>query len=320
MLRISVIVPVYNVESYIEKCLSSLLAQTYTNFEIIVVDDQSPDQSISLAYALLSNQITVPFKIITSEQNKGLSAARNLGIRNAGGEFLLFIDSDDWVEPDMLKNLITAVDTEKADMGFCRVRQVYSNSDNQEVLASLPAGSYSNTQAIVELFRGTYPAHICKILIARVLFEKISFPEGKIYEDVLTLPYLLLSSRNVVFIDNISYNYLQRQGSITKSFNPKIEGVIDQLFIMERELETYIDKDIIIPFKRYIYLTYHVIASHLIYFSSDYNQIKVILLKCQGNIKTNNILKILAQKPSKTIASLLMLKINAKFFYQIFKK
>src|SRR5690554_3790562 len=105
MIDISVIVPVYKVELYIEKCIYSLLSQTFNNFEIILVDDRSPDRSIDLAKKILENQSRIPYQIISKEKNEGLSAARNTAIKNSNGKYLLFVDSDDWIEKETLQKL-----------------------------------------------------------------------------------------------------------------------------------------------------------------------------------------------------------------------
>lgn len=319
MCLISIIVPVYNVEIYIEKCISSLIQQTYKNFEIIVVDDQSPDKSIHLAKKMLSAQDIIPYQIITSEKNGGLSAARNLGISKSKGNFLLFVDSDDWIEINTLQRLVEASSTKDSEMFFFRVRQVYGDSDRIDILKSIDPATMNGKQALSLLFKGKYPAHICKILIDRNLFNGVKFPEGKIYEDVLTLPYLLYKANSVTFIDDILYNYYQRSGSITKSYNPKLEEVVDQLALMDHHFSEILDSKLLTQFKRYIYLTYHVIACHTIYYSIDFEKSKAVLLKIKRVVSLTNLFKITFSQPSKAIADLILLKTFSKLFYSKYK-
>ncbi|TCC97278.1 glycosyltransferase family 2 protein [Pedobacter hiemivivus] len=319
MCLISIIVPVYNVEEYIEKCISSLLQQTNKNFEIIIVDDQSPDQSINLASKLLSTQNAIAYQIITSEKNGGLSAARNLGISKSNGKFLLFVDSDDWIEINTVQKLVEATSTKDSEMFFFRVRQVYGDSDRVDILKSIEPATIHGKKALSLLFKGKYPAHICKILIDKKLFSDIKFPEGKIYEDVLTLPYLLYKTNNVTFIDDILYNYYQRSGSITKSYNPKLEEVIDQLSLMDHHFSEILSSKLLTQFKRYTYLTYHVIICHTIYYSVDFEKSKAVLLKIKKALSLTTLLKITVTQPSKAIADLILLKTFSKLFYKKYK-
>ncbi|MGK6353277.1 glycosyltransferase family 2 protein [Parapedobacter sp. DT-150] len=319
MSRVSVIIPVYNVEQYIEKCILSVLSQTYRHFEIIVVNDKTLDQSIELANAILSKQVEIPYQIIHMPENSGISAARNTGIEAAKGDHLLFIDSDDWIEPEMLQKLVGASEQQNADMVFCRVRQVYEQSDRFEVLKSLPEGLWNKQESLLRLFKGDYPTHIYKILISKSLFDGIRFPIGIVYEDVLTLPYLLDNANTIYFIDDVLYNYLQRPGSLTKSYNAKLEGVVREFTAMDRYFQDRLtDKKLKIAYRRYVYLTYHVIACHAIYFSPDSEQLNQILRNCCNAVSYRTIFRLLASHPSKTIAHLLVLKLNRQWFQKLY--
>ncbi|MES2426940.1 MAG: glycosyltransferase family 2 protein [Bacteroidota bacterium] len=320
MPRISVIVPIYKVEEYIEKCLSSILDQTYKDFEIIVVNDQSPDNSALLSQNLLEAQDKIPFNIVHREKNGGLSAARNSGIAVAKGDFLLFIDSDDWIDQNMLLKLIESADSKGSEIIVCRIQQVYDNSDKTEVLDSVTPSTITGHEALLKLFNGEYPAHICKLLIAKTLFTDVQFPVGKIYEDVLTLPYLLQKTKSVTFINDILYNYLQRPGSITKSYNSNIEQVIEQFSIMNNDFKKLVNKSVLLSLRKYIYRVYHVIVCQSIYYSKDHAQIETDLIKCRDNIKLGDLFRLLLKKPSRTITSLLTLKISTNRFDKIYRK
>lgn len=317
MIAISLIIPVYNVEKHIEKCIRSVLDQTYRQFEIILVDDCTPDQSISLAESLLASQTEIPYQIVRMPQNSGISAVRNTGIAAASGDFLLFIDSDDWVEPTMLARLAETAVSMGADMVFCRARNVYELSDRRETLSSLPAGSWNRDQVLLALFKGIVPTHLCKILIAKQLYNDITFPVGLVYEDVLTLPYLVDKANAIYFIDDILYNYMQRAGSITKSYNPKLGGVVTAFEAMSAFFKPRLKTSKLrLAYQRYIYLTYHVIACHAVYFSENYEQAEMTLRACGGNIRYKTTLRLLIYQPSRTIAELLVLKSFPRRFYR----
>jgi len=158
---ISVIVPVYNVEPYINQCIDSFLAQTNKDIEIIIIDDGSTDQSGIICDSYSNSRITV-----IHTKNHGLSAARNVGIDNAHGEFLYFIDSDDWIEPYMLEQAVSAIGS--ADI-LCLTN--YSNT-------------YTAYEALIALINGKFGYAIWSKLFRKSCFSSIRFPEGRIHEDL----------------------------------------------------------------------------------------------------------------------------------------
>ena len=134
---ISVIVPVYKVEQYLDNCINSLLAQTYKNLEIILIDDGSPDNCPAICdeYAKKDSRI-----IVVHKQNEGVSVARNVGINIAKGNFIAFVDSDDSIEPNMYEKLIEKQQTEDFDLVFCR----YNYEQNGETINEIPCGKQQN--------------------------------------------------------------------------------------------------------------------------------------------------------------------------------
>ena len=317
MVNISVIVPVYKVEIYIEKCIHSLLAQTFNNFEIILIDDRSPDRSIHLAEEILKNQTRVPYKIISKKKNEGLSAARNTGIENSDGEYLLFIDSDDWIEKETLQNLFEAAISTEAGMVIFGIREVYNDSTKFEVMKSLPAGVLTGKQALIKLFTDEFPAHICKILFSKSLFDTTRFPVGVVYEDMLTLPYLLVKEKRVCFIDDIFYNYLQRPGSITRSYDPGIVKVCDKLREMEIDLKHLLDENQKIYPTLYVYTSYLILCHHSSTLSPNYKKAKELLLTCRRNMKTIDLFSLLKERTLRSMFQFFLLKVSP---YSFFKK
>ena len=319
MPKLSVIIPAYNVEKHIEKCINSILNQTYRDFEIIFIDDNSLDRTNDIGKEILESQTLIPYKIISKEENEGISSARNTGIETAIGDYVLFIDSDDWIDKQMLQSLINSATSVKAEIVVSRVRQVYESSDTTEVLKSVSPGILSGEQAVLELFKGKFHAHICKMLFAKSLFQNIRFPVGVVYEDMLMVPYIFVAAKKVCFIDDVMYNYLQRLGSITKSFNPNIIRVCARLVEMERDFEYLRSEDRQRSLMRYVYLGYLILVEQAAILSPSYEKAELILTTCRRSIKTIEIYNQLKIRPSKSMLLLLLLKVSPKLFYKRYK-
>lgn len=202
---ISVIVPVYNVESCVKLCLDSITAQTYENLEIVIVDDASTDHSGSIcdAYALEDKRLLV----VHFSVNRGPSAARNEGIKRASGELLSFIDADDYVEPDMLEKLYLNLKENKADISAC-------GADGIKITDG-PADSYSRAEAVGCLAKGT-PFNLVpwgKLYMVGPV-KKHLFDEGIFFsEDLLFLYNVLKDIERVSYIPDKLYHYVCREGS-----------------------------------------------------------------------------------------------------------
>ncbi len=221
MPKITVVVPVYNVEAYIERCLDSIVSQTMSDFEIVVVNDGSPDHSeeIVLNYQKKEKRIRYFY-----QENMGLGAARNKGILEAKGEFICFIDSDDYIEPDYLACLYQVITHEKADIAYCGMRQV----DDQKNILGV------NPQTEEELWSFEQPS-ACNKLYRLSLFKdyQITFPVKLYYEDLATIPKLLMVSKKNVRVDKYLYNYYFNEGSITKSYGKRVVEMKKVLQILE---------------------------------------------------------------------------------------
>lgn len=207
---ISVIVPVYNVERYLRDCLDSVLGQTYTNLEIILVDDGSTDGSSALCdeYGRLDRRVHVIHKV-----NGGLSSARNAGLDVATGELIGFIDSDDWVEPQMYELLYKGMNETFADVSVCGVTKIYPTSEKAQ---NFPRRRiYSRRKALFELVNSQdLESFAWNKLYKRGLFDEVRFPEGRIFEDLITLPKLFNQVGRVVHLNECLYNYRRNDESI----------------------------------------------------------------------------------------------------------
>ena len=217
MPKASVIVPVYKVEEYLEKCVQSILAQTERDFELILVDDGSPDRCGALCDSLAQ---TDPRVRVIHQENQGLGGARNTGIREARGDWLLLVDSDDWIEPKILEKAMEAGLREEADLVMFAFRTVDEQGRELGVFREdMPKergiGLQEHKEALL-----TAPCAWNK-LYRRSFFQGtgLAYPPRVWYEDLRTSPKLMAKAGRMVFLDEVGYNYLQRQGSIMKSAN-----------------------------------------------------------------------------------------------------
>ena len=193
---ISVIVPVYNVETYLAECLASLLAQTYSQYEIILVDDGSTDGCPALCdrYAAQNDRVRV-----VHQQNKGLSGARNTGIRAAQGELLAFVDSDDTVSERMLETLWRLMQNCEADIA----------SATYQDLKQTPPQIYTAEEGLLHLLKEDtgMTTSACFKLFRTSVFDGIRFPEGQIFEDFATIPLVYAQAKRIVHTEEKLYFY-----------------------------------------------------------------------------------------------------------------
>lgn len=229
--KISVIVPVYNVEKYIDKCLNSIVNQTNKNLEIILIDDGSTDRSgdICEQYAMCDSRIKV-----IHQKNQGLSSARNRGLDIASGEYIGFVDSDDWISIDMYQILLTTALKYNADIVECGYEKVYENKeyiiDSNIEITEDKIFILNNIEALHEEMQwGKFTAIACNKLYRKCLFLKFRYPIGKCHEDEHLTYKLLYSCNRLVSINEIKlYYYLQkREGSITAKFTEKNLDIYD---------------------------------------------------------------------------------------------
>ena len=216
--RVSIIVPVYNVEGYIVKCLDSILLQSFNDFECLIVDDGSLDKSIDLAREKIKEDER--FKIIT-KKNGGLSSARNYGLKFVQGEYVSFIDSDDWIEKEMIKELYESAVEHQSDFVFCNLFVDYENGETKEVIKEgIHYPPHFNSEQFPNLFVDI-GCYACNKLYRKALFDNhdISFPEGLYYEDIATFPRLYVLSNKISKVEKPFYHYLYRDSSITGAFS-----------------------------------------------------------------------------------------------------
>lgn len=217
--KISVIVPIYNVEEYLERCLDSIVAQDFSDYEVILINDGSTDHSAQMA-SLYAKKHPI-FKYV-SQPNGGLSSARNKGITLARGKYLCFIDSDDAIEPNYLKKLYDVAETYSADIVISRFTRHWIKSDItiKQWFKKRP-GVYDSKVLLHSLIRDlTVHFYVWNKLYRHTLFTEhnISFPKMR-FEDMATVPKLFFYSNKIAVIPDYLYNYTKRKNSIVSEMS-----------------------------------------------------------------------------------------------------
>lgn len=230
---VSVIVPIYNVEQYLVRCIDSICNQSYRNLEIILVDDGSPDgcDAICDAYAKKDSRIKVMHKA-----NGGLSDARNAGLDVATGEYILLVDSDDWIHRQMIEILLKAAVQNSCELAICNFQYAYENCeyqdndfDEKEILQKKQLIGRKQAQEIY--FNNPNKRNVYTVawnkLYHRRLFERIRYPKGKVHEDEYTTFKLLHEAEGICEIDVPMYYYFVREDSIMSTFKPSRFDIFD---------------------------------------------------------------------------------------------
>ena len=214
---VSIIVPIYKVEPYLRRCLDSIVNQTYTNLEIILVDDGSPDTCPQICdeYAAKDKRIVVIHK-----GNGGLSDARNAGLEISKGEYISFVDSDDWVDEKYIEILLNSAIAENTDIAIGENIQTNGFCNKPKNISTIK--TYSSKEALYHLFSQNHIAFTisCGKLYKKELFSNLHFPIGKYHEDEFTTYILFYRSKKIVYTNCILYYYFRHSNSITGSRHP----------------------------------------------------------------------------------------------------
>ncbi len=207
--KISIIVAVYNTEKYVEKCINSLLNQTYKNIEIIIVEDCSTDGSRKILEKYSKSK---KVKIIYNKKNRGLSYSRNIGLKNSTGDYIGYIDSDDYVDNDFYEKLIQSIKKNKSEVAICDMKVIHEN-DGIEIISKCCNAEEFNVYNVVN---NGLAASACNKLFKRQLISKYPFAEGKVNEDIAVVIPALVNAKKISYA-NTYYYYIQRDNSIQNS-------------------------------------------------------------------------------------------------------
>lgn len=216
--KISIVVPAYNLESYIAECLISIQKQTYRNIEIIVVNDGSTDKTLDVIHNAIAGDSRC---IVISQNNAGVSTARKNGIAKATGEYIGFVDGDDTIEPDMYEKLMYNMLQYKADISHCGHLVVYPDNTTREFYGTGKISEQDNLTGMKDLLDGTFvEPGLCNKLFNRNLFVDINYDELSSIrnnEDLLLNFYLFAKAKKSIYEDFCPYHYIQREGSASNS-------------------------------------------------------------------------------------------------------
>ena len=252
-MKVSVIVPVYKVEQYISKCLDSLVNQTLEDMEIIVVNDGSPDNSEKIIKDYAKKYKNIKY---LKKENGGLSSARNFGLKHATGEYIGFVDSDDYVDKRMYQMMYEKAIEASADLVVCDLNYVYEDKEEK---------AYSNiktdTTDIKSIMNNIYPAAWNKLYKKELFDNEVYFKEGVWYEDVEFIYRLLPYVNKIGVVHEHFYKYIQRENSIIRTIDKRLYNYIDNWngileFYKKRDLYISYKKELEYSYVRYLYATF----------------------------------------------------------------
>lgn len=221
--KISVVVPIYNVEKYLNQCVESLLEQNYDNYDILLIDDGSSDDS-----GRISDEFEKKNSIIKAyhKKNGGLSDARNYGLRKSNADYVCFVDSDDIVEKDYLSSMMNNLLTNNVKIAACGMCRLYDDGTKEKINISNIKQKYKGQEAQKYLnIEGYYNVSACNKLFKKELFNTLQFPFGKKSEDWRIMYLLIEIAGDIYFDSSVKYLYRQRMGSITKNTTVNTDAI-----------------------------------------------------------------------------------------------
>ena len=269
MIKVSVIVPVYNVEKYIDKCLKSLVNQTLKDIEIIIVNDESPDNSDKIISKYVKEYKNIKYY---KKKNGGVSDARNYGIKKATGEDITFIDSDDYVKYDMYEKMYEKAKSGNFDMVVCDLNCVSEDNNNIKYIDSCIKHDTTNIKSV---FINNYPVVWNRIIKRKFFDNGLEFKKNVWFEDVEFIYRLLPYIKSIGVIKEPFNQYVQRSGSITKSIDKRLYNYIDNWngvvkFYQNNKFYDKYKNELEYAYVRYLYATF--IKQATIFNKEEYNK------------------------------------------------
>lgn len=314
---ISIIVPVYNVENYLDRCVDSIVKQTYKNIEIILVDDGATDNSGKICDKWSKSDDRVK---VFHKKNGGLSDARNYGIKNSTGKYLTFVDSDDYIDKEYVKYLYSLIKKDDYDISIAQ-QTIVTKNNKKESASLIKEVSYKKLEAIKHLLlEDSFTVSACAKLYKRELFDNIEFPKGKLYEDNGTMYKIFDNVEKVICSSRPVYYYVIRDSSITtQKFTQKKLDIIYLTDEMEKYLNKYFElSDIIFRRKVKVRLTIlRQLATNNLSNSIFYKDIKKYFRKNIRKIISN---KYISKKEKLVILIFLLNKNLFKFMCNYYTK
>ncbi|WP_077925984.1 glycosyltransferase family 2 protein [Wohlfahrtiimonas larvae] len=315
---VSIIVPVYNVEKYITKCIQSLLDQTYKNFEAIIVDDGSLDNSIQIAKSLVGDDSRF---IFLEKENGGQGSARNIGIDHATGQYISFLDSDDYFSHDFLKKMLDPLQKNAfIDITMCGYQRV--KEDGSIIDSFMPNITYYKNNKDILLSYEYINYGVCNKVYRMEVWNNYRFNTAITYEDKEILP-IVIHNCSLHLIDEYLHFYVYRKGSTMNTYSRQ-KSVSSVLYIYDKYLEFLTTEKLYEQYKdyyekSYIKFCFYRQISMLLSFSDSYVQDSKYLMKqLDLNIIANKKIIRLFGMCSKVTLSLLMFKVSPRLLKSLY--
>ncbi len=258
---VSIIVPVYNVEAYLSSCISSILRQTYPKIELILVDDASTDRSGGICEEWAKKDARIQ---VIHQEHGGLSQARNTGIERAAGDWILYVDSDDMVHPELVKRCLETAQNTQADIVVFDYKSIEAEEEDpaeenrEQEGQEPPVELYSGEELLADYIRkGTGSTAVWNKLYRRSQWETLRFPVGRLFEDTYVITDIWRQAERAAYRKEVFYYYRQREGSITHSVT--IEGRYDILEALRLRCISLSDREDLYPLVLTGYLQYIIV-------------------------------------------------------------
>lgn len=311
--KISIIIPVYGVEKYIAKCIESIKKQTFTDFEAVLINDGTKDNSVAVAEKVIAGDERF---IILNKENGGQGSARNLGLDTALGDYIAFIDSDDYVEPRFLQAMYEKITEENADVCACGVHYVDEQENIVRVFRSDPRAYKKENDYLMAKWH--ISNFMCDKLFKKDVFDNYRFDTSlRTNEDVFLL-FEMIYEKHIVAVDECLYNYLQRPAATSKGASPTF--IKDRVKIVDKQLE-FARKigrlDVDAGYIDFVYLK-HFLFNSIVTLSRYSNEYRKDIYKLLSHVDYSyfNYKKIikLIKEDKKTGLSLLLFKLSPQTF------
>lgn len=285
---VSVIIPVYNVEKYICECIESVINQTYKNLQIIIINDGSTDNSKNLCnkYANKDNRI-----IIVNKKNGGAASAKNIGIDIAEGDYIAFLDGDDYLNLDAIEYMVNLIENYNSDIAHCDFYEVYKNKNREEDVIKAEVKVLETEEMLRKLLTDWKTGLFTNKMFKKEVIKGIHFIEGRCIDDDFFTYKCIMKSKSIVVSNKITYNYRMRLSSVMQSSDYKKQILIDRINLQTERYENiissfpYLDKDF-----------FYAMLDMFIILSRDYfideviiNDLKLILKKYIKKMLFSNI-------------------------------
>jgi glycosyltransferase involved in cell wall biosynthesis len=316
--KISIIVPVYNMEAYIKRCLDSIYKQSYKNLEIIIVDDGSSDDSLKICKEFVEKDNRV--KII-SQNNQGVSAARNTGIDNATGEYVAFVDSDDYIHPEMYERLYSLLKKNHADVTACFIRGCWDSNYSEPSRDDIKIEIYNKLGAIKSVFDPKYEINGTGVVVTNKLYKRSIFnnlrfsTDFKTGEDEQIICFIMKKIEKFVITDERLYYYFNRSDSAVHIKTTEMQKTKQQMNLLkmyEERMELFNEDEFLEIYKTCYFILMNLTITSF-YYLSDKNVKNLILKRYQSKFNEFS-RKILKDMPVKDKIRFLIFRMHPQLY------